>query len=127
MRMSGSDAVTICCIGDAAIRQVEFTKPGASPYRGNLGLVIVVEDNGYGVSTTDYQMIHETRDFHERIARVDGRDVARQRGAAAGDYKVVREAGHYSLARLDRLLPHASSDDHVCIRSEAEIPPHVVA
>jgi 2-oxoisovalerate dehydrogenase E1 component len=124
MRLCGVDAVTVCLLGDAACRQGEFYEAWCFAMQEQLPLVFVVEDNQYGISTrTEGMNPLRLGTLAGTIHTVDG-----------GDPEAVYEAGYRAIARaragdgpsilwmeLDRLLSHASSDDHRVYRAAADI------
>src|SRR5207237_1504156 len=51
MKLDGKDSVVIATVGDAATRQGEYYEAMAFAIQENLPLVMVIEDNQYGIST----------------------------------------------------------------------------
>jgi 2-oxoisovalerate dehydrogenase E1 component len=125
MQLQGSEDVVICCMGDATLRQGEFFEALCFAAEKALPIVFVVEDNGYGISTptkdlNPFGLAVLSRNF---VVDADGR---RPTGLDIAFHKCVqrcRSGGGPSVlvVDLDRLGPHASSDDHRIYRSEADI------
>jgi 2-oxoisovalerate dehydrogenase E1 component len=126
MQLDGKDNVVIATVGDAAMRQGEFYEAWAFAVQEKLPLIIVIEDNKYGISTPTAKFMalnHEgiiARDF---VIKADGRTV-----------ESVLEAGNKAISKaragdgpsiiwfdLDRLSSHTSSDDHRTYRDADEI------
>jgi 2-oxoisovalerate dehydrogenase E1 component len=123
-RLSRSAAVTLCCIGEASIRQGEFYEAWCFAVQEKLGLVLLVEDNGYGISTPTAGMNPLTLGvLSERVMHVDGRDVEELGAAARAAIDLAREGGGPTIlwAEMDRLMSHTSSDDHRVYRSQTNI------
>lgn len=124
LRMGGTDAVTICTIGDGAIRQGEFYEAWCFAVQESLPLVLVVEDNGYGISTrTEGLNPLRLGTIAGRIVRVNGRDaraVEGSSGIAIGDAREGRGPTILWL-ELDRLESHTSSDDQRVYRPKADL------
>src|SRR5438105_13203910 len=51
MKLDDRDSVSICTVGDAAARQGEYFEAIAFAIQENLPLIMVLEDNLYGIST----------------------------------------------------------------------------
>jgi len=124
-RMERSDRIVICCVGDAAIRQGEYYEAVAFAVQENLPLILVIEDNGYGISTATaahhpYRLGVLGGDY---VIRADGRDVDAVYAAAETAVARARSGSGPSVLwfEMDRLCPHTSSDDHRVYRSEQDI------
>jgi 2-oxoisovalerate dehydrogenase E1 component len=92
----------------------------------SLPLVLVIEDNKYGISTpTEKFMALNLRGVlsEELVVKVDARYVDNVRAAAQQAYAKARSGGGPTLvwADLDRLSSHTSSDDHRVYRPQEEI------
>ncbi len=122
---AGSNAVSVCFIGDAATRQGEFYEALCFALQEKLPVLFVVADNGYGISTPTANMTPWNIGAMNPSIRelVDGRDAV-----------AVGKAAHTAIARLragegpcvlwcelDRLWSHTLSDDHRVYRSLEEI------
>lgn len=126
IQLDGKDNVVIATVGDAAMRQGEFFEAWAFAVQEKLPLIILIEDNKYGISTpTDKFMALNTpgvvaTDF---IVKFDGRrvDTVLEAAGAAIDKARRGEGPTLLWADLDRLSSHTSSDDHRVYRDQAEI------
>ena len=121
----GKGRVAVATIGDASARQGEFFEALALAVELALPLVLVVEDNGYGISTpTKRQLPMRLGLFAPDYASpVDGRDVRALARRARDAIAKARAGGGPSLlwVEVDRLTSHTNSDDHRIYRSEADI------
>ena len=125
MRKAGSDAVSVCFIGDASTRQGEFYEALCFALQESLPVIFVVADNGYGISTPTAKMTPwNIGALNEGIlTRVDGRDalaVLRASERAVGE---LREGSGPRVlwCELDRLWSHTLSDDHRVYRTAEDI------
>lgn len=122
---SGESHVVLCNIGDAATRQGEFYEAVCFAVQERLPVVFIVEDNGYGISTsTKKQLPFRLGIFAESLyERIDGRDpeIVLRAGQRAVDR--ARSGGGPTLlwCDVDRLSSHTSADDHSAYRSQEEI------
>ena len=57
MKMAGKENVVLCTIGDAATRQGEFFEAIAFAIQELLPIVFVIEDNGFGISTSTMRQL----------------------------------------------------------------------
>jgi 2-oxoisovalerate dehydrogenase E1 component len=126
MKLAGKQEVTLATVGDAAMRQGEFYEAWAFAVQESLPLVLVIEDNKYGISTpTEKFMALNLRGVlsEELVVKVDARYVDNVRAAAQQAYAKARSGGGPTLvwADLDRLSSHTSSDDHRVYRPQEEI------
>ncbi len=125
MQMAGKPNVVLCTIGDAATRQGEFFEAIAFAIQESLPIVFVVEDNGFGISTsTERQLPFRLGMFSETIYRkVDGRLVESVHAASSDAIAKARRGDGPTILwfELDRLASHTHSDDHRSYRSATEI------
>jgi len=123
------DEVVYVSIGEGATSQGEFWESLNTASNGKLPVVIVVEDNGYAISTpvevntpggSISQLVKNFPNFH--IAEVDGCD-------PVASYHAMREAVAWCRAgngpalvhgHVVRPYSHSLSDDERAYRSEAE-------
>lgn len=121
----GRRKIALATIGDASTRQGEFFEALALAVEMALPLVLVVEDNGYGISTpTAHQLPMRLGLFAPEFATpVDGRDIDALARAARAAIAKARDGDGPTLlwVELDRLTSHTNSDDHRIYRSDAEI------
>jgi 2-oxoisovalerate dehydrogenase E1 component len=123
-RLAGTDAVTVCSIGDGAIRQGEFYEAWCFAVQENLPLVFVVEDNGYGISTRTHALNPlRLGTLGGQIVRLDGRIVEEiERHASSAVARARDGLGPTILwLEVDRLMSHTSSDDQRLYRTPTDI------
>ncbi|NLI00880.1 MAG: 2-oxoisovalerate dehydrogenase [Chthonomonadales bacterium] len=124
-KLQGTDRVVACCVGDASVRQGEFYEALAFALQEKLPLVMVVEDNGYGISTPTAP--HDP--FRLRVldssslVRIDARDPYVVLEATLDAVERARRGGGPTTlwCEMDRLCPHTSSDDQRVYRSADEL------
>ncbi|HSV73028.1 MAG TPA: thiamine pyrophosphate-dependent enzyme [Chthonomonadales bacterium] len=125
MKMEGRDTVALCCVGEASIRQGDYYEAVAFAVQERLPVILVVEDNQYGISTPTLEMNpYRIGVFHpDTYVFVNGRDpVAVHDAGAAAIARARRGEGPSVLwCEVDRLAPHTSADDHRVYRDPAEI------
>ena len=125
IKLRGEPRVVLCTIGDAASRQGEFFEAVALALQDRLPIVFVVEDNGFGISTsTQDQLPFRLGLFSDPLVQqVDGRDVEAVRAAGIEAIGRARAGSGPSLLwiEVDRLQSHTNSDDHRVYRSPADI------
>jgi 2-oxoisovalerate dehydrogenase E1 component len=125
MKLEGKDSVVLCTVGDAALRQGEYYEALCFAIQENLPLVIVVEDNLYGISTpTCRHNPYRLKVFNEEhVVFVNGRDPYEVYAKGATAIARARQGGGPTVlwCELDRLSSHTSSDDHRVYRSAEDI------
>ncbi len=125
LKMDGKDSVVVCTVGDASIRQGEYFEAVAFALQEQLPLVMVVEDNQFGISTpTLHHNPYRLGVFNpEHVVTVDGRspDEVIFHGSAA--VEKARSGGGMTVlwCDVDRLSSHTSSDDHRVYRTAEDI------
>ncbi|HYC71410.1 MAG TPA: thiamine pyrophosphate-dependent enzyme [Opitutaceae bacterium] len=125
LQLDRKDGVVVTTVGDAASRQGDFYEAIAFATERKLPLLLVVEDNGYGISTP-------TRKINPRALgvvnpaqwrEIDGSDVEAVHAETQRALAELR-AGRgpvFLWARLERLSSHTSSDDHALYRTEEDL------
>lgn len=126
MKLEGKDNVVVATVGDAASREGEFYEAVAFAVQEKLPILLIVEDNRYGISTnTDHFNPFKLELFNRDIGvvTVDARHPDRVFEAARTAVDKARSGGGPTVmhCELDRLCSHTSSDDHRVYRNEAEI------
>jgi 2-oxoisovalerate dehydrogenase E1 component len=126
MTLKGKDSVVVATVGDAASRQGEFFEAWAFAVQENLPLIVVLEDNKFGISTpTEKFMALNMKGIlsEERVVKVDGRrvDSVLSAGQAAIDKARRGEGPTLLWMDIDRLSSHTSSDDHRVYRDPVDI------
>jgi len=125
MQMDRCDSVALCTVGDAATRQGEYYEAVAFAIQENLPLVMVVEDNQYGISTpTAHHNPYRLHIFNEeRVTFVNGRDPYEVYARGGEAVRKARSGGGPTVlwCELDRIASHTSSDDHRIYRTQEDI------
>lgn len=124
-KLSGSDALVLASLGDAASRQGEFYESLAYAFQEKLPIIFLIEDNKYGISTpTERMMPFQLGLFSEKnIVHVDARNPDNVLKVATEAAAKARSGGGPTIiwADLDRLSSHTSSDDHRVYRTLEDI------
>ncbi len=125
MQLEEKDSVVLATMGDAASRQGECYEAIAFAVQEKLPMLIVMEDNRYGISTnTDKFNPFKLGVFDkDLIVKVDARHPDRVYAAGAEAVERARRGDGPTVlwCDLDRLSSHTSSDDHRVYRSQEEI------
>lgn len=125
MKLSGTDSLVLASVGDAASRQGEFFETIAFAVQEKLPLILVVEDNKYGISTPTEKFLPFNLGVvnPELVQYVNARvpENVLKAGAAAAEKARSGEGPSILWCDLDRLGSHTSSDDHRVYREMAEI------
>src|SRR5579862_6175296 len=125
MKLEGSTAVALATVGDAAARQGEFYEAIAFAVQEKLPVIILVEDNKYGISTpTDKFLPFHLGILDEKsYVKMDARYVDNVHNVATAAIEKARSGNGPTLiwADLDRLASHTSSDDHRVYRKLEDI------
>ena len=126
MQLDGTDNVVVATVGDAASRQGEFYEAVAFAVERQLPIILIVEDNNYGISTNTekfnpFKLGVFGKDIN--LVHVDARHPDRVYDVAAPAIQRAREGGGPTVmvCELDRLCSHTSSDDHRVYRPQEEI------
>ena len=124
-KMAGKSNVVLCTIGDAATRQGEFFEAITFAIQESLPIVFVIEDNGFGISTSTARQLPFRLDVFAKTTyqRVDGRLVESVHAASCNAIARARQGDGPMILwmELDRLASHTHSDDHRTYRSANEI------
>jgi 2-oxoisovalerate dehydrogenase E1 component len=123
--MAGKSNVVLCTIGDAATRQGEFFEAITFAIQESLPIVFVIEDNGFGISTSTARQLPFRLDLFTKslYQKVDGRLVESVHAASCNAIARARHGDGPMILwmELDRLASHTHSDDHRAYRSASEI------
>ncbi len=125
-QMRGMENVVVATVGDAAARQGEFYEAVSFAVERQLPIVLIVEDNQYGISTnTEKFNPFKLGVFAEGLGlvHVDARhpDRVYEAGMAAIHRARSGDGPTVMVCQLDRLCSHTSSDDHRVYRPQHEI------
>lgn len=125
MKLEGKDSLALASIGDAASRQGEFYEAAAFAIQEKLPVILMIEDNKYGISTPThkYNPMHLELFNRAHIVHCNGRtpDAVAEAGQIAADRARSGEGPSILWCELDRLGSHTSSDDHRVYRPLEEI------
>lgn len=125
MKLEGKDSLALASIGDAASRQGEFYEAAAFAIQEKLPVVLMIEDNKYGISTPThkYNPMHLELFNQAHIIHCNARTPDNVLGAMTEAANRARSGDGPSIlwAELDRLGSHTSSDDHRVYRPIEEI------
>ena len=117
--------LVVTTVGDAATRQGDFFEAVSFAKEKKLPLLLVVEDNAYGISMPTRKTnplalgVLEASDWQQ----IDGRDVQKVHDTASAAMEKIR-AGNgpaFFWVKMERLSSHTSSDDQKLYREEAEL------
>src|SRR5438105_3200296 len=117
--------LVVTTVGDAATRQGDFFEAVSFAKEKKLPLLLVVEDNAYGISMPTRKTnplalgVLEASNWEQ----IDGRDVQKVYDTARAAMEKIR-AGNgpaFFWVKMERLSSHTSSDDQKLYREEAEL------
>ena len=118
--------IVVATLGDAASRQGEFYEAIAFAVERQLPILLIVEDNNYGISTnTEKFNPFKLGIFGDdvNLVHVDARhpDRVYEAAAPAVDHARSGNGPTVMVCQLDRLCSHTSSDDQRVYRPQDEI------
>src|SRR6266478_4839417 len=117
--------LVVTTVGDAATRQGDFFEAVSFAKEKKLPLLLVVEDNAYGISMPTRKTnplalgVLQASDWQQ----IDGRDVQQVYDTASAAMEKIR-AGNgpaFFWVKMERLSSHTSSDDQKLYREEGEL------
>lgn len=125
MQLDGKKSLTLATVGDAATRQGDFYEAVAFAKERKLPLLLVVEDNGYGISSPTRRtnpLALKVLAADEWVV-VDGWDVEHVHAVAQKLMADIRDGRGpaFLWIKMERLSSHTSSDDQKIYRSTAEL------
>jgi 2-oxoisovalerate dehydrogenase E1 component len=125
LQLDQKDGVVVTTIGDAASRQGDFYESVSFALEKKLPLLLIVEDNGYGISTptkgSNPRALEVINQAQWQV--VDGRDPEAVHAATQQALADLR-AGQgpvFFWVKVERLSSHTSSDDHSLYRSKQDL------
>lgn len=125
MKLERKDSLALASIGDAASRQGEFYEAAAFAIQEKLPVILMIEDNKYGISTPTHKFnpMHLELFDKAHIVHCNGRtpDAVREAGQIAADRARSGHGPTILWCELDRLGSHTSSDDHRVYRPLEDI------
>ena len=125
IKLDGKKNVVVTTVGDAATRQGDFYEAICFAKEKKLPLLLVVEDNAYGISMPTRKTnplalnVLEAEDWR----RLDGQDVQQVYDATAEVFEKMRAGSgpFFFWINMERLSSHTSSDDQKLYRSAEEL------
>jgi 2-oxoisovalerate dehydrogenase E1 component len=125
LQLDAKPGVVVTSAGDAATRQGDFFEAVCFAQERKLPVLLIVQDNGYGISTPT----RETNPYalgvlaREQWEVVDGRDPLALYAAAATAIERLRAGQGPAMLwiKTERLASHTSTDDHKLYRSAADL------
>ncbi|HET7535788.1 MAG TPA: thiamine pyrophosphate-dependent enzyme, partial [Candidatus Didemnitutus sp.] len=125
MKLDRKDSIVVTSIGDAATRQGDFYEAVSFALERKLPLLLIVEDNAYGISTPTRQTNPLAIEALNR-AQWTVLDAADPEAIHAAGQKAIAtlragEGPVFLWAKMERLSSHTSSDDHTLYRSKEDI------
>ena len=125
LQLDQKDGVVVTCVGDAATRQGDFYEALSFALEKKLPVLVVVEDNAYGISTPT----RETNPLAIEVLNkaqwqmVDGSDAGAVHAATQTAIAALREGRGpvFLWVKLERLSSHTSSDDQTLYRSKEDL------
>ncbi len=125
MKLDGKKSLTVTTVGDASTRQGDFYEAVSFAKERALPLLLVVEDNGYGISSptrlTNPLALNVLA--AEEWTIVDGWEVERVHAAATELMARIRAGARpaFLWLKFERLSSHTSTDDQKSYRPAAEL------
>ena len=124
-KIKGDYSLSICITGEASIRQGEWLEALLFAMQENLPLVLVVEDNGYGISTQTGKMTLPVMQCipKESFNFAEAHDVIATNECFKNALSNAREelGPQIIWLKCPRIMSHTSSDDQRQYRSDEEI------
>lgn len=125
LQLDQKDGVVVTCIGDAATRQGDFYEAISFARERKLPLLLLVEDNAYGISTPTRRTNPLALEVFNpaQWQHVDGSDPLAVHAATQLALARLRAGGgpEFLWVKVERLSSHTSSDDHTLYRSKEDI------
>jgi 2-oxoisovalerate dehydrogenase E1 component len=125
LQMDQKEGVVLTSVGDAATRQGDFYEALSFALEKKLPLLLIVEDNAYGISTptrrTNPLALQVVNPAQWQV--IDGSDPAAVHEAGRRALASIREGQGpvFLWVRVERLSSHTSSDDHTLYRTKEDI------
>ena len=125
IQLDHKSAAVLTTVGDAATREGDFYEAICFVKERKLPVLLVVEDNGYGISSPTRKInpraldVVQPKDWRE----IDGSKVEEVYAAAAEAFAHIRAGTGpvFFWVKMERLSSHTSSDDHKLYRTEEEL------
>src|SRR5712672_1458964 len=115
IKFDGKKNVVVTTIGDAATRQGDFFEAICFAKEKQLPMLLLVEDNAYGISMPTRKTNPLALDIleQENWRHIEGQDVQQVYDATAEALEKIRAGGgpFFFWIKMERLSSHTSSDD----------------
>ncbi|PYJ72715.1 MAG: 2-oxoisovalerate dehydrogenase [Verrucomicrobia bacterium] len=125
IQLDGKKNLVVTTVGDAATRQGDFFEAICFAKEKKLPLLLLVEDNAYGISMPTRKTNPLALNVLEpdNWRRIDGQNVQQVYDATAEAFEKIRAGGgpFFFWIKMERLSSHTSSDDQKLYRSEEEL------
>jgi 2-oxoisovalerate dehydrogenase E1 component len=125
IKLDGKKNLVVTTVGDAATRQGDFFEAVCFAKEKKLPLLLLVEDNAYGISMptrkTNPLALNVLESDNWR--QIEGQNVQQVYEATAEAFEKIRGGGgpFFFWVKMERLSSHTSSDDQKLYRSEEEL------
>lgn len=125
MQFDGKANLVVTSVGDAATRQGDFYEAVCFAQERRLPVLLIVEDNGFGISTPTARMTPRALEVlnPEQWQTVEGWNVEQVHAAGEAAIADLRAGLGPRLLwiKLERLSSHTSTDDQAIYRSKKEL------
>jgi 2-oxoisovalerate dehydrogenase E1 component len=125
IQLDGKPNVVVATVGDAATRQGDFFEAIAFAKERQLPVLLVVEDNKYGISSPTRKTNPRALDVLQPNdwLELNGADVEQIYNAGAEAFAAMRagKGPRFFWVNMERLSSHTSSDDQKLYRSAEEL------
>src|SRR5437016_4123109 len=125
IQLDGKKNLVVTTVGDAATRQGDFFEAICFAKEKKLPLLLLVEDNAYGISMPTRKTNPLALNVLEpdNWRRIEGQNVQQVYDATAEAFEKIRAGGgpFFFWIKMERLSSHTSSDDQKLYRSEEEL------
>jgi 2-oxoisovalerate dehydrogenase E1 component len=125
IKLDGKRNLVVTTVGDAATRQGDFFEAICFAKEKKLPLLLLVEDNAYGISMPTRKTnplalnVLESNNWRQ----IEGQNVQQVYEATAEAFEKIRGGGgpFFFWVTMERLSSHTSSDDQKLYRSDEEL------
>jgi 2-oxoisovalerate dehydrogenase E1 component len=125
IQLDGKKNLVVTTVGDAATRQGDFFEAICFAKENKLPLLLLVEDNAYGISMPTRKTNPLALNVLEpdNWRRIDGENVQQIYDATAEAFDKIRAGSgpFFFWIKMERLSSHTSSDDQKLYRAEEEL------
>src|SRR5712675_1593001 len=125
IKLDDKKNLVVTTVGDAATRQGDFFEAVSFAKEKKLPLLLVVEDNAYGISMPTRKTNPLALDIleQENWRHIEGQDVQQVYDATAEAFEKIRDGGgpFFFWIKMERLSSHTSSDDQKLYRGTDEL------